>query len=148
MPYIKIWKLFPAEENAIKGRPPDREPTCPGRARKKIPLLPCAHHPSGHLPALHPPSLPSSSGPAILPLLRSVPAPSGAATALSPESAGPQVDILKWLEYPHCKAHCADSVVVITRRCQRLNPGSSPGRRILPRWERRCVLLLRKSNSP
>jgi hypothetical protein len=25
---------------------------------------------------------------------------------------------------------CADSVVVITRRCQRLNPGSSPGRRI------------------
>src|SRR5665647_754193 len=24
---------------------------------------------------------------------------------------------------------CADSVVVITRRCQRLNPGSSPGRR-------------------
>lgn len=33
---------------------------------------------------------------------------------------------------PCCKAHdvCADSVVVITRRCQRLNPGSSPGRRI------------------
>ena len=26
---------------------------------------------------------------------------------------------------------CADSVVVITRRCQRLNPGSSPGRRTL-----------------
>ncbi len=39
-------------------------------------------------------------------------------------------DILKSFEFPHCRAHCADSVVVITRRCQRLNPGSSPGRRI------------------
>jgi hypothetical protein len=32
----------------------------------------------------------------------------------------------------HISEHiCADSVVVITRRCQRLNPGSSPGRRTL-----------------
>jgi hypothetical protein len=44
----------------------------------------------------------------------------------------PVFDILKSFEFPHCRAHCADSVVVITRRCQRLNPGSSPGRRILP----------------
>ena len=41
-----------------------------------------------------------------------------------------QFDMLKSFDYPHCRAHCADSVVVITRRCQRLNPGSSPGRRI------------------
>ena len=41
----------------------------------------------------------------------------------------PEFDILKSFEYPHFRAHCADSVVVITRRCQRLNPGSSPGRR-------------------
>ena len=46
-------------------------------------------------------------------------------------SGVPHFDILKLFEFPHCRAHCADSVVVITRRCQRLNPGSSPGRRII-----------------
>ena len=53
---------------------------------------------------------------------------------LSPEKDESGVlnfDKLKLFESPHCRAHCADSVVVITRRCQRLNPGSSPGRRIV-----------------
>ncbi len=49
----------------------------------------------------------------------------------------PRFDRLNIREIPLCKAHsaraqaCADSVVVITRRCQRLNPGSSPGRRTI-----------------
>ena len=58
-----------------------------------------------------------------------LPAQRGSSPENTPISR-PEFDILKSFEYPHFRAHCADSVVVITRRCQRLNPGSSPGRRI------------------
>ena len=37
---------------------------------------------------------------------------------------------LLWFTSNYLESFCADSVVVITRRCQRLNSGSSPDRRI------------------